>query len=101
VLHSERPALGTDDFVRMLLLDGSFILQFFFKWDDKVPDALCYVGWGLTLAALQERGGGDLRATAGELSSQIRRRAIFLLKYAEELRIIVLRRRRRIVYNIH
>ena len=26
VLHSERPALGTDDFVRILLLDGSFIL---------------------------------------------------------------------------
>ncbi|RLN22748.1 Protein of unknown function DUF247 [Panicum miliaceum] len=47
--YSERPLLGSDDFVRMLLLDGCFILEFFFKWYDKVPDALCDVGWGLTL----------------------------------------------------
>ena len=47
--YSERPALGSDDFVRMLLLDGCFILEFFFKWHTKEPDALCDVGWGLTL----------------------------------------------------
>uniref|UniRef100_A0A0E0JK72 Uncharacterized protein n=1 Tax=Oryza punctata TaxID=4537 RepID=A0A0E0JK72_ORYPU len=41
--------LNTDDFVRMLLLDGCFILEFFFKWHTKQPDALCNVGWGLTL----------------------------------------------------
>ena len=47
--YSERPLLGSDDLVRMLLLDGCFILEFFFKWYYKVPDALCDVGWGLTL----------------------------------------------------
>jgi len=38
--YSERPLLGSDDLVRMLLLDGCFILEFFFKWRDKEPDAL-------------------------------------------------------------
>ncbi|KAL6597886.1 hypothetical protein ACP70R_046691 [Stipagrostis hirtigluma subsp. patula] len=48
--YSERPALGSDDdFVRMLLLDGCFVLEFFFKWHTKEPDALCDVGWGVTL----------------------------------------------------
>uniref|UniRef100_J3L134 Uncharacterized protein n=1 Tax=Oryza brachyantha TaxID=4533 RepID=J3L134_ORYBR len=50
--YSERPSgLASDDFVRMLLLDGCFILEFFFKWHTKEPDALCDVGWGLTLVA--------------------------------------------------
>ncbi|KAF0918202.1 hypothetical protein E2562_023137 [Oryza meyeriana var. granulata] len=50
--YGERPAgLGSDDFIRMLLLDGCFILEFFFKWHTKEPDALCDVGWGLTLVA--------------------------------------------------
>ncbi|KAG2598474.1 hypothetical protein PVAP13_5KG367500 [Panicum virgatum] len=47
--YGERPLLGPDDFVRILLLDGCFILEFFFKWHTKEPDALCDVGWGLTL----------------------------------------------------
>ncbi|CAO2183651.1 unnamed protein product [Urochloa humidicola] len=47
--YSERPLLGSDDFVRMLLLDGCFILEFFFKWHNREPDELCDVGWGLTL----------------------------------------------------
>ncbi|CAO2208422.1 unnamed protein product [Urochloa humidicola] len=47
--YSERPALGSDDLVRMLLLDGCFILEFFFKWYSGEPDPLCDVGWGLTL----------------------------------------------------
>ena len=38
--YSERPFPDSDDFVRMLLLDGCFILEFFFKWRDKEPDAL-------------------------------------------------------------
>ena len=33
----------------MLLLDGSFILEFFFKLHTKEPDAFSDVGWGLTL----------------------------------------------------
>uniref|UniRef100_A0A0D9YAL5 Uncharacterized protein n=1 Tax=Oryza glumipatula TaxID=40148 RepID=A0A0D9YAL5_9ORYZ len=51
--YSERPAgMDSDDFVRMLLLDGCFILEFFFKWYTEQPaDALCDVGWGLTLVA--------------------------------------------------
>uniref|UniRef100_A0A0E0JK68 Uncharacterized protein n=1 Tax=Oryza punctata TaxID=4537 RepID=A0A0E0JK68_ORYPU len=50
--YSERPiGLSSDDFVRMLLLDGCFILEFFFKWHTKQPDGLCDVGWGLTLVA--------------------------------------------------
>ncbi|KAG2589434.1 hypothetical protein PVAP13_5NG359000 [Panicum virgatum] len=47
--YSERPLLSSDDFVRMLLLDGCFILEFFFKWHTKEPDALCDVDWGLIL----------------------------------------------------
>nr|AGT16060.1 Protein of unknown function DUF247 [Saccharum hybrid cultivar R570] len=47
--YSERPALESDEFVRMLLLDASFILEFFFKWHTKCPDKLCDVGWGRTL----------------------------------------------------
>ncbi|KAL6598082.1 hypothetical protein ACP70R_046503 [Stipagrostis hirtigluma subsp. patula] len=47
--YSERPELNSDDFVQMLLLDGCFILEFFFKWHTKKPDALCDVGWGTTL----------------------------------------------------
>ncbi|CAL4949217.1 unnamed protein product [Urochloa decumbens] len=47
--YSERPLLGSDEFVRMLLLDGCFVLEFFFKRHTKEPDPLCDVGWGLTL----------------------------------------------------
>ncbi|CAL4949218.1 unnamed protein product [Urochloa decumbens] len=47
--YSEQPLLGSDDFVRMLLLDGCFILEFFFKWHTREPDPLCDVGWGLKL----------------------------------------------------
>uniref|UniRef100_A0A0E0JK62 Uncharacterized protein n=1 Tax=Oryza punctata TaxID=4537 RepID=A0A0E0JK62_ORYPU len=48
--YSERPAvLASDDFVRMLLLDGCFILELFFKWYTREDDVLCDVGWGLTL----------------------------------------------------
>uniref|UniRef100_A0A0D9YAL3 Uncharacterized protein n=1 Tax=Oryza glumipatula TaxID=40148 RepID=A0A0D9YAL3_9ORYZ len=51
--YSERPVGmdSSDDFVRMLLLDGLFILEFFFKWHTKEADSLCDVGWGLTLVA--------------------------------------------------
>ncbi|XP_039851441.1 UPF0481 protein At3g47200-like [Panicum virgatum] len=49
--YSERPFPDSDDFVRMLLLDGCFILEFFFKWHTREPDPLCDVGWGLTLIA--------------------------------------------------
>uniref|UniRef100_A0A0E0MY49 Uncharacterized protein n=1 Tax=Oryza rufipogon TaxID=4529 RepID=A0A0E0MY49_ORYRU len=50
--YSERPAgMDSDDFVRMLLLDGCFILEFFFKWADRQPDVLCDAGWGHTLIA--------------------------------------------------
>uniref|UniRef100_I1NP29 Uncharacterized protein n=1 Tax=Oryza glaberrima TaxID=4538 RepID=I1NP29_ORYGL len=39
--YSERPVGmdSSDDFVRMLLLDGCFILEFFFKWHTKEPDS--------------------------------------------------------------
>lgn len=47
--YSERPELDADAFVRMLLLDGCFILEFLFKWHQNEPDELCDVGWGLTL----------------------------------------------------
>ncbi|RLN22145.1 Protein of unknown function DUF247 [Panicum miliaceum] len=47
--YSERPALDSDDFIRMLLLDGCFILEFLFKWHTKELDATSDVGWGLTL----------------------------------------------------
>ncbi|CAO2179546.1 unnamed protein product [Urochloa humidicola] len=47
--YSERPLLGSNDFVQMLLLDGCFILEFFFKWHTRDPDPLCDVGWGLKL----------------------------------------------------
>ncbi|XP_006646010.2 UPF0481 protein At3g47200-like [Oryza brachyantha] len=40
--------LNSDEFVQMLLLDGCFILEFFFKWEREEPDTLCDVGWGLT-----------------------------------------------------
>ncbi|KAG8044986.1 hypothetical protein GUJ93_ZPchr0008g14128 [Zizania palustris] len=52
--YSERPRddMDADDFVRMLLLDGCFILEFFFKWEKKEPDQLCDVGWGLTLVVV-------------------------------------------------
>ncbi|KAL6843310.1 hypothetical protein ACP4OV_027023 [Aristida adscensionis] len=33
--YSERPLLASDDFVRMLLLDGCFILELFIKWHVK------------------------------------------------------------------
>ncbi|KAF0918197.1 hypothetical protein E2562_023132 [Oryza meyeriana var. granulata] len=50
--YSERPArFASDDFVRMLLLDGCFILEFFFKWHTREADALCDIGWGLTTVA--------------------------------------------------
>uniref|UniRef100_A0A0E0JK67 Uncharacterized protein n=1 Tax=Oryza punctata TaxID=4537 RepID=A0A0E0JK67_ORYPU len=50
--YSERTAgMDSDYFVRMLLLDGCFILEFLFKWYTKQADALCDVGWGLTLVA--------------------------------------------------
>ncbi|KAL6615088.1 hypothetical protein ACP70R_037358 [Stipagrostis hirtigluma subsp. patula] len=53
--YSERPLLGSDDFVQMLLLDGCFILEFF-KLHDKTtngggPNPLYDVGWGRTLIA--------------------------------------------------
>ncbi|KAL5228432.1 hypothetical protein ABZP36_016697 [Zizania latifolia] len=47
--YSERPVdLSSDDFVRMLLLDGCFIIVFFIKWHKKHRDELCDVGWHLT-----------------------------------------------------
>uniref|UniRef100_J3L145 Uncharacterized protein n=1 Tax=Oryza brachyantha TaxID=4533 RepID=J3L145_ORYBR len=51
--YGERPVgMGSDDFLRMLLLDGCFILEFFFKLHaNKEPDALYDVGWGITLVA--------------------------------------------------
>ncbi|CAO2203762.1 unnamed protein product [Urochloa humidicola] len=49
--YSERPPLGSDDLVRMLLLDGCFVLELFFKLHEKERDALCDIGWGLTLLA--------------------------------------------------
>ncbi|EAY74303.1 hypothetical protein OsI_02192 [Oryza sativa Indica Group] len=47
--YSEDPVdLSSDDFVQMLLLDGCFILEFFFKLANQLRDKLCDVGWGLT-----------------------------------------------------
>ncbi|XP_062221201.1 putative UPF0481 protein At3g02645 [Phragmites australis] len=48
--YSETPFLGGDDeFAEMLLLDGCFVLEFFFKWHRREPDALCDAGWALAL----------------------------------------------------
>uniref|UniRef100_A0A0E0JY17 Uncharacterized protein n=1 Tax=Oryza punctata TaxID=4537 RepID=A0A0E0JY17_ORYPU len=48
--YSERTSVfDGDGFAEMLLLDGCFILEFFFKWNRGEPDPLCDVGWGLTL----------------------------------------------------
>ncbi|KAK3151797.1 hypothetical protein QOZ80_3AG0250670 [Eleusine coracana subsp. coracana] len=47
--YTQKPTLNSDDFLQMLLLDGCFILEFFFKWHTREPDAMCDVGWGLTL----------------------------------------------------
>ncbi|CAM0152611.1 unnamed protein product [Urochloa decumbens] len=37
------------DFAEMLLLDGCFVLEFFFKWHKGEPDALRDAGWALVL----------------------------------------------------
>ncbi|CAL4888730.1 unnamed protein product [Urochloa decumbens] len=48
--YSEAIAGGEDDgFAEMLLLDGCFVLEFFFKWNNQDPDALCDAGWALVL----------------------------------------------------
>ena len=46
--YSEYFALGQDDFIQMLLLDGCFILELFFKWLSEDPDVLFREGWGPT-----------------------------------------------------
>ncbi|KAL6627136.1 hypothetical protein ACP70R_030862 [Stipagrostis hirtigluma subsp. patula] len=45
--YREQSSLDSDNFVQMLLLDGCFILEFFFKRHNKEPDVLYDVGWGL------------------------------------------------------
>ncbi|KAF8642619.1 hypothetical protein HU200_067299 [Digitaria exilis] len=48
--YSERTGIfddSGDGFAEMLLLDGCFVLKFFINWYARVPDKLCYVGWGL------------------------------------------------------
>ncbi|CAN6237762.1 unnamed protein product [Urochloa humidicola] len=49
--ESEAAAIDVvaDDFAEMLLLDGCFVLEFFFKWHRREPDALCDAGWALVL----------------------------------------------------
>ncbi|KAL6627135.1 hypothetical protein ACP70R_030861 [Stipagrostis hirtigluma subsp. patula] len=47
--YNEQSLLDSDNFIQMLLLDGCFILEFFFKRHTKEPDALCDVPWGLTI----------------------------------------------------
>ncbi|KAJ3683520.1 hypothetical protein LUZ60_013747 [Juncus effusus] len=44
--YGEKITTNDDDFVLMLLLDGCFILEYFFKFQDKEIDVLCDVGWG-------------------------------------------------------
>ncbi|CAL4970210.1 unnamed protein product [Urochloa decumbens] len=47
-----REAIDNDDvadFAEMLLLDGCFVLEFFFKWHRREPDALRDAGWALVL----------------------------------------------------
>jgi Plant protein of unknown function len=46
--YSEYIALGQDEFVQMLLLDGCFVLELFFKWLNEDPDVLFKEGWGPT-----------------------------------------------------
>ncbi|XP_078170367.1 UPF0481 protein At3g47200-like [Carex rostrata] len=46
--YSEYIALGEDEFIQMLLLDGCFILEIFFKWLSEDPDILFQGGWGPT-----------------------------------------------------
>ncbi|KAJ4749000.1 hypothetical protein LUZ62_083405 [Rhynchospora pubera] len=46
--YSEFISLGQDEFVQMLLLDGCFILELFFKWLNEDPDILFKEGWGPT-----------------------------------------------------
>ncbi|XP_078175153.1 UPF0481 protein At3g47200-like [Carex rostrata] len=38
-----------DQFVKMMLFDSCFIIQLFFNWCSKKPDAACNPGWGLPL----------------------------------------------------
>ncbi|PUZ75023.1 hypothetical protein GQ55_1G114300 [Panicum hallii var. hallii] len=47
--YSEADADAEDGFAEMLLLDGCFVLEFFFKWHRREPDALCDAGWALVL----------------------------------------------------
>ncbi|KAF3341647.1 hypothetical protein FCM35_KLT00285 [Carex littledalei] len=44
--YSETINLNKDEFVEMLLLDGCFLLEFFFKVRAREPHALLDVGWG-------------------------------------------------------
>ncbi|XP_078170340.1 UPF0481 protein At3g47200-like [Carex rostrata] len=44
--YSETINLSKDEFVEMLLLDGCFLLEFFFKVRAHEPHALLDVGWG-------------------------------------------------------
>lgn len=38
-----------NQFVKMMLFDSCFIIQLFFNWCSKKPDAACNPGWGLPL----------------------------------------------------
>ncbi|XP_078170475.1 UPF0481 protein At3g47200-like [Carex rostrata] len=44
--YSETINMNKDEFVEMLLLDGSFLIEFFFKVRAREPHALLDVGWG-------------------------------------------------------
>ncbi|KAJ4733182.1 hypothetical protein LUZ62_084323 [Rhynchospora pubera] len=46
--YSEMVDLSKNEFVEMLLLDGCFILELFFKWLDEDPDVLIMESWGAT-----------------------------------------------------
>jgi Plant protein of unknown function len=44
--YSEYVDLGSNEFVQMLLFDGCFVLELFYKWLSDNPDPICKEGWG-------------------------------------------------------
>ncbi|KAJ4782652.1 hypothetical protein LUZ62_066909 [Rhynchospora pubera] len=41
--------LQSDEFLKMMLLDGCFIIEFLIKWYSQIPDAIFDVGWVLPI----------------------------------------------------
>ncbi|KAJ4756898.1 hypothetical protein LUZ62_091303 [Rhynchospora pubera] len=47
--YFEEVKLNSDKFLKMMLLDGSFIIEFLIKWYLRLPDAIFNVGWVLPI----------------------------------------------------